>query len=290
MGVAESCAAPAKLNLTLEVLGQRPEGYHELESLVVFAGYGDSLRIEPAEKLSLRLEGPYGGAIKGSAADNLVVRAARLLAEQVGIEACVRLTLSKNLPVAAGLGGGSSDAAAALRGLVRFWNLELSAGELQRLGMELGADVPVCLYGRPAIMRGRGELLQPAPPLPPAWLVLANPGQALATAEVFQARSGPFSRPTDWWQDAPADAADLAARLAGKANDLEAPAMSLCPAIAEVLTCLRKSSGCLLARMSGSGATCFGLYGEPVAADRAAVSLAASKPRWWVRAAPLLRS
>lgn len=284
----EVVAAPAKLNLSLAVLGRRPDGYHELESLVVFAGYGDCLEAQPAERLSLRLEGPFAAALAEAEGDNLVLRAARLLAEAAGLRAGARLLLSKRLPVAAGLGGGSADAAAALRAASRLWGLHLSEAELQGLGAALGADVPVCLYGRPALLRGLGERLEPAPPLPPAWLVLVNPGDALLTATVFRARSGAFSAPAAWWRDRPADAAALADRLAGQGNDLQAAARQLCPAIDAVLAALAGTAGCLLGRMTGSGATCFGLYGEAAEAEAAAAALAAAHPGWWVRAAPLL--
>jgi len=285
-------AAPAKLNLTLAVLGRRPDGYHELESLVVFAGYGDCLEALPAEGLSLDLEGPFAAALAGEGGDNLVLRAARLLAEAAGVPAAARLLLTKRLPVAAGLGGGSADAAAALRALSRLWGLSLSEEELQGLGAALGADVPVCLYGRPALLRGRGERLEPAPPLPSAWLVLVNPGEALLTATVFRARAsanaGAFSAAAAWWRDRPADAAALADRLSGRGNDLQAAARRLSPAIDAVLAALAGTAGCLLGRMTGSGATCFGLYGEPAEAEAAAATLAAAHPGWWVRAAPLL--
>jgi len=285
----EVAAAPAKLNLSLAVLGRRPDGYHELESLVAFAGYGDCLEALPAETLSLSLDGPFAAPLAGEGAGNLVLRAARLLAEAAGVPARARLRLTKRLPVAAGLGGGSADAAATLRLLSRLWGLELSTGDLQGLGAMLGADVPVCLYGRPALLRGRGERLEAAPPLPAAWLLLVNPGDALLTATVFRARFGAFSRPAAWWRDPPADAAALADRLSDRGNDLQAAAQRLCPAIDAVLAALAGTPGCLLGRMTGSGATCFGLYAGAAEAEAAAAALAATHPAWWVRAAPLLR-
>ncbi len=283
--------APAKVNLTLHLLGKRADGYHLLDSLVVFAGVGDCLEVAPAETLGLEERGPGAGAM-GAGADNLVLRAARLLRDtaappDAATRPGARLRLDKRLPVAAGLGGGSSDAAAALIALDALWGCGLSEEELQRIGAAVGADVPVCLYGRPAWMGGIGETLAPAGPLPPAWLVLANPGVALSTASVFRARSGGFSAPLRW-QTPPRDAAALAAWLARGRNDLQAAACALEPAIPAALEALAATPDCLLARMSGSGATCFGLYAGEAEARRAAALLAAAQPHWWVRAAPLM--
>ncbi len=265
--------APAKVNLFLHVTGRRADGYHEIDSLAVFAGIGDVLRAEGAPDLSLALHGPFGQAL-ASEADNLVLRAARALARAQGRAPAVRLTLEKRLPVASGIGGGSADAAACLRLLGRLWGVRPDPG----LAQMLGADVPVCLAGRPARMGGIGDRLGPAPDLPPCGLVLVNPGVPVATAEVFRARSGPFSPAaalSPRWDDAVA----MAGELALLRNDLEAPAGQLCPPIATVLAALRAVPGCLLARMSGSGATCFGLFADPGEAARAAASLAHSG--WW---------
>jgi 4-diphosphocytidyl-2-C-methyl-D-erythritol kinase len=278
--------APAKVNLTLHVLGRRADGYHLLDSLIVFAGVGDLLEAVPDPDLRLEESGPGAGAM-GEAQDNLVLRAARLLAETCEPEGRALLRLDKRLPVAAGLGGGSSDAAAALVALDRLWGCGLADEELQRLGAAVGADVPVCLYGRPAWVGGIGEDLASAEPLPPAWFVLVNPGVSLSTASVFRARSGGWSQPLRW-ERAPADAAELAARLAKGRNDLQPPACALEPAIPAVLHALEATPDCLLARMSGSGATCFGLYAEQAQARAAAKALAEARPDWWVRAAPML--
>jgi 4-diphosphocytidyl-2-C-methyl-D-erythritol kinase len=264
-------AAPAKVNLCLHVTGRRADGYHLLDSLVVFAGVGDEVSAAPADGLSLALEGPEAGALAAEP-DNLVLRAARALAAGRDLGAALRLT--KRLPVASGIGGGSSDAAAALRVLSRLWGVE---ADLPALALALGADVPVCLAREPAVMRGIGEALTPAPRLPRFGLLLANPRLAVETRAVFAARGAGFSAPIAYpeaWSDAAAMARDLAAWR----NDLEAPAMALCPAIAEVRAAIAAQPGCLLARMSGSGATCFGLFGDAPAAERAAAAL----PRaWW---------
>jgi 4-diphosphocytidyl-2-C-methyl-D-erythritol kinase len=281
-------AAPAKVNLALHVLGRRADGYHLLDSLVVFAGIGDQLQAEAADELSLAFTGPFGATLAGEA-DNLVLRAARLLADAAGVPARARMTLDKQLPVASGIGGGSADAAAALRLLSRLWRIDLPAHQLAGIALRLGADVPVCLAGRPARMAGVGESLAAAPALPPCGVLLVNPGVAVATAAVFDARAGAFSAPLDLpdgrladrWPNAVAMAADIARFR----NDLELPATARQPVIGAVLAALRALPGCLLARMSGSGATCFALFASPQAAANAAPALRTSG--WWAWGGPL---
>ncbi len=276
----------AKINLTLHVTGRRDDGLHDLDSLIVFAGIGDRLEIAPGPEISLEVGGPFAPALPPADSDNLVVAAARALAARYGVEAGARLRLDKQLPVAAGLGGGSADAAATLHGLVDLWGLDAPAAELYALAASLGADVPVCLAGRPSFVAGIGERIVPAPPPPPAWLVLANPGIPLSTAAVFAARQGGFSKPARW-REPISDLRAWAARLVACRNDLEAPALALVPEIREVLATLRDTAGCMLARMSGSGATCFGLYAVEAPAPAAARRVAATRRGGWVRAAPL---
>ena len=266
--------APAKVNLALHVCGRRADGYHLLDSLVVFADMGDVVRAEPAEALTLDVTGPFGAALAGEA-DNLVLRAARALAAAAGVAAQARITLEKHLPVASGIGGGSADAAAALRVLARLWNVPAANADL---ALRLGADVPVCLAGKAARMGGIGEVLAPAPVLPTCGLLLVNPGVAVATPAVFKARTGAFSPPLDL-PGAWADAAAMAADLARLGNDLEAPAVALAPAIGAVLAALRALPGVLLARMSGSGATCFALFASAGEAATAAARVA--RAGWW---------
>jgi 4-diphosphocytidyl-2-C-methyl-D-erythritol kinase len=257
--------APAKVNLFLHVTDRRADGYHVLDSLAIFAGVHDVVSAEPADALSLRVTGPFAAALTE---DNLVLRAARALGARRA------LRLEKNLPVASGIGGGSADAAAALRLLAG----SMPAAELARIAAGLGADVPVCLACAPARMGGVGEVLSAAPHLPEFGLALINPGVGVATPEVFRARSRPFSGPASLpagW----ASAAAMAEDLAHLTNDLEAPAMALCPAIGDVLAALRATDGCLLARMSGSGATCFALFDTPARAAAAAACCA--RPGWW---------
>jgi 4-diphosphocytidyl-2-C-methyl-D-erythritol kinase len=270
--------APAKVNLHLHLTGRRADGYHLLDSLVVFAGIGDRLTVTEAPNLSLAVTGPFAAGLDGEA-NNLVLRAARALAAAAGVAPSGRIILDKNLPVASGIGGGSADAAAALRLMSRLWRLETEPDRLRCIALALGADVPVCLFGRPARVAGIGEQLLPAPDLPALGIVLINPGVALSTPAVFRARAAGFSSaaalPVAWL-----DAASLVATLRTTRNDLEPSARLLAPAIADVLRATAADPSCLLARMSGSGATCFGLYASASAARAAAKSLA--RPGWWV--------
>ncbi len=271
---ARAEAARAKVNLHLRVTGRRGDGYHLLDSLVVFAGAADRILAAPAAALTLAVTGPEAGALAAEA-DNLVLRAARALAAATGRAAAAALTLDKHLPVASGIGGGSADAAATLRALDALWGTGLDAAALRAIGAGLGADVPVCIESRPARMQGIGEVLSAVPPLPDFGLLLVNPRHAVATPEVFRARRGGFSAPVE----IPARFADLrdfVDWLRPLGNDLEAPAIALCPPIAEVLAAIAAQPGCLLARMSGSGATCFGLFAT---ADQARA--ARLPPGWW---------
>jgi 4-diphosphocytidyl-2-C-methyl-D-erythritol kinase len=269
--------APAKINLHLHVVGRREDGYHLLDSLVVFAGIGDRLTVSPSEELTLSVTGPFGADLEMEA-DNLVLRAARVLAAQAGILATGRLTLEKNLPVASGIGGGSADAAATLRLLCRFWGLDPSMPA--QLAGGLGADVPVCLAGQPALMSGTGETLSPVPTIPDIGIVLINPGVAVSTPAVFRARHGPFSEPGRLPHDGWRDAASLVATLRSTRNDLEPPARLLASTIGDALDTVAVAPGCLMARMSGSGATCFGVFSTPATAHAAARTII--RDRWWV--------
>jgi 4-diphosphocytidyl-2-C-methyl-D-erythritol kinase len=271
--------APAKVNLSLRVTGRRPDGYHELDSCVVFTEWADRLLIVAGDRLDLELTGPFAPALADQV-DNLVIRAARRLAAHAGRAPDVRLILDKRIPVAAGLGGGSADAAAALRGLNRLWDLGLASSELLTLALELGADVPVCLLGRPARMRGIGERIE-AIAVPALDLVLANPRRAVATARVF-AGLGAAGSPGPPAAPLPAGRADLLDWLRTSGNDLEAPARRLLPPIEEVIAALAAQPDCRLARMSGSGATCFGVFDDPRTAARAAAALGRARPGWWV--------
>lgn len=265
-------AAPAKINLCLHVTGQREDGYHLLDSLVAFAEVGDKLSARPWQGLSLSITGPEGAGLSAGA-DNLVLRAARLMGARD-----LALTLDKRLPLASGIGGGSSDAAACLRLLAQRMNTPLPS---RKLVLGLGADVPVCLEPRACRMRGIGEAITCLPPLPPLWLVLVNPRVEVPTPQVFRALARrdnpPLPDALPLWPDAEA----FCDWLAGQRNDLEAPAISLAPVIGQVLDVLGATEGCALARMSGSGATCFGIFARRDAAERAAATISAARPNWW---------
>ncbi len=229
-----------------------------------------------AEELSLSVEGPFAGALSGG--DNLVLRAARSLAARAGLTPGARMVLTKNLPVASGIGGGSADAAATLRLLSRLWHVSPETVDMPAVALSLGADVPVCLHNRPTRMRGIGEDLTAAPALPACGIVLVNPGVPVATADVFRARKGDFSATPELPAAWPSPTA-MARQLAQLSNDLEAAALALCPTIGAVLAETRKQPGCLLARMSGSGATCFGLF--PTAEEAAKAADQLRRPGWW---------
>jgi len=287
--------APAKVNLYLHVTEKFPSGYHGLDSLVVFTRLGDTVTLAAGPKgggIRLSLDGPFADGLAGED-DNLVLRAARRLAEAAGIEgADIDLTLTKRLPVASGIGGGSADAAAALRALARHWSLEARPDLLFEVALGLGADVPMCLgcRARPVVqVGGIGDEIAPAPALPACHMLLVNPGVGVATPPVFAARTGDFSEPMPL-DAAPEDAAAFASELKRRSNDLTEPAISLAPEIAGVLDAVASTPGCLLARMSGSGATVFGLYADAGAAETAAGLLRETHPEWWVRATGLLAS
>ena len=285
MATVEVCA-PAKINLTLHITGQRADGYHMLDSLVAFASVHDRLTIRPSRDLSLHVSGPEAAGVPDTA-DNLALRAARLVAGGQGFA----MSLEKNLPSAAGIGGGSADAAAALRGVLAARDdadlaqmAEASDDEMTAHAQDilaLGADVPMCMLPRPLRARGIGEKLEYVD-LPPLYAVLVNPRVPVPTGAVFGAlerRENPGMTP-----DMPsfADAAALIDWLADQRNDLEAPAIAVAPVIAQVLSALRDMEGCGLARMSGSGATCFGLFADVEACRAATQVLHQAYPKWWV--------
>ena len=277
--------APAKVNLTLRVHGRRNDGYHDIESLVAFADFGDRLSFSRGDKLTLTVRGP-SAAEAGGGDDNLVLKAARALAARCPDVILGAFGLDKRLPVAAGLGGGSSVAAAALRLLARANGLPGDDPRLYAAARATGADVPVCLDPRPRIMRGVGEVLSAPLSLPPLPAVLVNPGVALATKAVFAGWTPAAGHgvAVDLGVVAKLTTRDqLLQFLDTQSNDLEAPAVALKPVIAEVLSALRRLAGCKLARMSGSGATCFALFSTVAAAREGAKILRGKYPDWWVR-------
>lgn len=284
--------APAKINLFLHVLGRRDDGYHELSSLVAFASVADTLTLESSNTLSLEITGPFARDLDPEG-PNLVRDAARAFAD--GADDALpggRFILDKQIPVAAGVGGGSADAAAALRALLRRHDAGLPAEALYQIAAGLGADVPVCLASRTQLMGGIGQVLEPAPELPKTPAVLVNPGVALATRTVFSALGlSPGETPhvpeMPFTLKSCADVAELSRWLGQTRNDLEPAAVQCLREIADVEEALFAAPGCLLARMSGSGPTCFGLFVDETAALNAAVRIASDHPRWWVRACEL---
>jgi 4-diphosphocytidyl-2-C-methyl-D-erythritol kinase len=288
--------APAKINLTLRVLGVRADRYHELDSLVTFADVADRLSFKPGGGVELKVGGP-NAKVCGPDDDNLILKAARALAERVEGLTLGRFALVKRLPVAAGIGGGSSDAAAALRLLARVQDLALDDPRLLSAARATGADVPVCLDPRTRVMRGIGEVLSAPLDLPALDAVLVNPGVPVATRDIFaalgRARGYDASRPVtaavagDEVPAIPTEREALYAYLAATPNDLEPPAVALCPVIGTVLEALRALPDVRLVRMTGSGATCFALFDSAGAATRGRARLARARPTWWVRATVL---
>lgn len=282
--------APAKINLFLHIVGRRPDGRHDLESIFAFADVGDRLRMARGDEFSLSLSGPFSGDLDTNSDKNLVMKAARLLADEVGQKAFpARMELKKNLPVAAGIGGGSADAAAALRGLSALWDIELPAERLRGLALELGADVPACLGPGMVGVKGIGEIIEPCVVSQDRiHAVLVNPKVRLSTAAVFgryRKGTGDTSDPLDHWPGSGGE--NLLEALADCQNDLTDAALAEAPVIADVLAELDKQAGCGLARMSGSGATCFGLFDDRSAAKQAAANLGHHYPDWWVAATEL---
>jgi 4-diphosphocytidyl-2-C-methyl-D-erythritol kinase len=284
----------AKVNLTLRVVGRRFDGLHDLESVVAFADCADRLTLTPGAKLDLTTTGPLAEAC-GEAADNLVFKAARLLGEMVPDLKLGEFTLDKMLPVAAGIGGGSADAAAALRLLAQANGLALDDARLIEVAKRTGADVPVCLNSRACVMTGVGETLLPlsVPKMP---CVMVNPCVPVATRDVFAAlglRNGDLLVGASdvmraaAWPEPGASVEDWVEALAAGANDLEAPAIRIQPVIGAVLSALSASDGAWLARMSGSGATCFAIYENTAEAQRAAQKIRLDHPQWWVHSGVL---
>jgi 4-diphosphocytidyl-2-C-methyl-D-erythritol kinase len=281
-----TASAPAKINLTLRILARRADGYHALESLVAFAGCGDRLTLCAGPQLELAVAGPTAGQ-SGAVADNLVLRGAKALSARIPHLTLGRFTLTKQLPAGAGLGGGSADAAVALRLLAQANHLVLDDGRLLDAARATGADVPVCLDPQPRVMRGIGDILSAPVALPKLGIVIVYPGVAMPTPPVFAALG---LRRGERWPPQPSSSAvpderDVLLRwLAAERNDLEAPAISIAPVIAEVLHVIGTLPGCRLARMSGSGSACFGLFDDEPAAATAAGHLAEARTQWWVQA------
>lgn len=280
--------APAKVNLFLHVGTRRADGYHDLESLVAFTAFGDEISLAGDDEISLSLSGPFGADLADEE-DNLVLRAVKLLSRNIGTEQGVRVGLQKNIPVASGLGGGSADAAAVLRGLVRLWQIDPDRNRLLEAAESLGADVPVCLASETSWMEGKGERLRALPPLPKTGVLLVNPGVQVSTAQIFAAlgpRRGTGMPPP---QSAFPDVHALVRFLRGTDNDLQLPAQTIAPIIASLLREMNGLPGALFARMSGSGATCFALFPDEAETATAARHLRTAHSEWWVCETAFLR-
>lgn len=272
--------APAKINLYLHVIGQREDGYHLIDSLIVFTKLCDTLIVEQSNTLSLKIDGPFSSSLLGKLkGDNLIMRAAHALADATGLRAGASLSLIKRLPIAAGLGGGSADAAATLNSLIKLWNVDLRRIDLTEIALSLGTDVPACIAARPTFVGGVGEQLDGGPNLPRAGLLLVNPREPLSTEDVFAAFSRPYSNKARFTAE-PGDTTELSNLLVQRRNDLTDDVLRLCPVVGEILETLNATPGCHLARMTGSGATCFGLFENHNAAAKAAETLEGHK--WWV--------
>ncbi len=277
--------ARAKVNLYLHITGKRADGYHLLDSLIVFAEGGDAIEAQAADQLDLAIDGPFADGLE-CGPDNLVLRAASALRDLTSGRQGAAIRLTKNLPVASGIGGGSADAAATLHALCDLWRVQPDQDALSRLAARLGADVPVCLAGKPSFVGGVGEEIAPAAGLPKSWLLLVNPRVATPTPAVFKARRGDFSN-AGRWPNPPRDFADFAGRLAQCRNDLTEAAISVTPQIRDVLSAIEALPDCALARLSGSGATCFGLFADERGARSAERLLRARYAHWWSLAAAM---
>lgn len=289
LGHAVSEAAPAKVNLALHVTGQRQDGFHRLHSLCVFTELADHVTVAPAAADSLNVCGPFAPDMP-TGRSNLVTRALEKFRNRFpkALEHGVAISLDKHLPVAAGLGGGSADAAAVLRALARLSTHAIADADLFALASTLGADVPMCVLSRPCEVTGIGERIRPLNGFPAMHLVLVNPGVPVPTPEVFRRLVDRVNEPMPGLPDVFERAALVSLWLEETRNDLEPPATEIVPAIAEILSALAITPGCSHARMSGSGATCFGLYGSASAAHQAAHDLRARMPQYWVAATPIL--
>ncbi len=275
--------APAKLNLYLHITGRQPNGYHDLDSLVAFSSVGDEVAVRADKGFRFEITGPQAAALENEDKENnLAVKAADSLAEIMGHKLDAHMVLVKNLPVASGIGGGSSDAAAALRALARLWGLTADDPHIMQAASKHGQDVPVCVRIENTYMTAAGAL--PSPKMPRADVILVNPGKGLATPAVYKEfRDGGYKfSPLSRLENTPETLGEFVAALKLRGNDLYAPACKLMPEIAEIISVLEASGECLLARMSGSGATCFGIFPDETSAKSAAHQIRVMRQKWWV--------
>ena len=275
-----SVQAPAKVNLYLHVTGRRADGYHLLDSLFVFTQDGDKISVQTAPELSLTITGPYASLLSAGE-DNIVLKAARALAAVCHIEPKAKIILEKNLPVASGIGGGSADAAAVLKALVRLWNVKISSEKLHETALHLGADVPSCLESKAVQVSGIGDVLMPAPKLPNFFILLVNSNNPVPTPAVFKTRAPIFSQARPLTEEI-TDFDSFVRALSDRHNDLCAAACQIEPTIEQVLRVLKENVYCRLAGMSGSGGTCFGLFLREEEISSAYEEIRSKHPDWWV--------
>lgn len=273
-----SILAPAKVNLYLHVVGKRQDGYHLLDSLFVFADYGDNISVEKDDHLSLTVL----NSDLSCGEDNIIIKAARKLACFLGIEPNVKIVLEKNLPIASGIGGGSTDAAATLLALIKLWNVQIDRATLLKIALELGADVPSCIEKIPVQVAGIGEVLTPAPDLPKLSMVLMNPNKPVSTPQIFKTRKPVFTDAMPFTQ-AIHDTKVFIAELKKRHNDLQSTACEIEPSVSEVLAEFSKFPATLFSQMSGSGGTCFGLYKNDADAEQATAIFKQNHPNWWIQ-------
>lgn len=274
--------APAKVNLYLHITGRREDGYHFLDSLFFFTQFGDEINITPDASLKLSVDGPFSSSLSDTTTENnLIFRAATLLKKQYNINDGAHIHLTKRIPVAAGLGGGSSDAAAVLKGLNKLWGLQLSIEKLAEIGLTLGADIPACLYRKTALISGVGEQVKPINlPFQSMAILLVNPNLPLSTHAVFKQYhqdNFSFSSPVN------TDLLKIPSDCTTLHNDLEPPAISLLPVINELIRFLKEQDGCIFSRMSGSGPTCFGLFSDLNSAKKALTHFQNKYPNYWAK-------
>ncbi len=274
--------AHAKLNLFLHVQERRENGFHNLESLVAFAELHDVISIEEAEHLELVRTGPFASEVDVEPEQDLIIRAALALGKFAGIEPKVKISLTKNIPVSAGLGGGSSDAATTIKLLSRYWGISSDQNDIMNLALSLGADVPACIHGKEALIRGVGDIIIPASlPKKQFPIVLVKPEANLSTNSIFELFTGPFTKEFSRRLKF-TNIRSLAAYLSGRKNSLTSPAEAMCSDIKTALACLKESQGCYISRLSGSGPTCFGLFMNHKMAHTSAIQIARDHPNWWV--------
>ncbi len=287
--------APAKINLYLHVTGRRDQGYHELDSLIAFADIGDTIMIEPSPDLKFFIGGPFGNALQGQdilstpQSSNLVIKALWLICREIGRTPEIRIGLDKILPIASGMGGGSADAAALVWGILDLWDIHLPHAQIESLLLSLGADVPVCYRAQSARIQGIGEIVSPLLDLAEMPVLLVNPGKPCLTKNIFKRYQGPFRSPITI-PSGLSHPDNLIKFLELQNNDLEPYAQEEVPEIRNILNALRIMPGIQIARLSGSGATCFGLFSSEIQTKDAAITIAKENPDWWVKAGWLGRS